>query len=557
MIARLKRLADFISLPIVIVSCVLGLIFCFYISNELIVPKHINEIIERSNNKQELIKVIKSFQSEEDSLKLRATFFLISSMEAKYHFSIDSQVVFKKLFLATDSISKVKNFVLIQNSQSSINIADRHRIFQQIKSNRRSVWDSLKKVYISKSERALIKVRDISVINSDLLIENIELAFEAWKFPWAKSLNFEQFCEYILPYKIDNEKPEVWRRVVMSRYKSIKDGLEDPLDTREVCKAINKQLQENFYINGTSLTYPIPLSFSELEILKMGKCTDANRYAACIMRALGIPVIIDSTPHWGNRNKGHNWLNLYYKNQFFSFIGCESQPGLDKISFAGYEYIERKMPKVYREYYSVQKNNLSFKYKTLNLPEYLKLNNIADVTDNYIPTFNPVVDVDESETYGNQIAFLAVFNNLQWKPVAWGEIHGGAVCFKKMGSNIVYLPAIYEDGIIIPIAAPFYINDEGMVIKIKVLEKKRSTKICLSKYPFEIRDGNANKIISGKTYELFYWNNRWMSLGKKTAIKDSLKFDNIPNDALLWLRSRGSGAQERIFTYDHLKQKFW
>lgn len=57
-----------------------------------------------------------------------------------------------------------------------------------------------------------IKVMDTDVIDADYLAENIEYAFKSWSLPWAKDVSFEDFCRYILPYKMGNEEPERWRQ---------------------------------------------------------------------------------------------------------------------------------------------------------------------------------------------------------------------------------------------------------------------------------------------------------------------------------------------------------
>ena len=44
--------------------------------------------------------------------------------------------------------------------------------------------------------------RDIEVITSEFLIQSIDEAFKQWReCEWAEHLDFEQFCEYLLPYK--------------------------------------------------------------------------------------------------------------------------------------------------------------------------------------------------------------------------------------------------------------------------------------------------------------------------------------------------------------------
>lgn len=62
-----------------------------------------------------------------------------------------------------------------------------------------------------------------------------------------------------------------------------------------------------------------------------------------------------------------------------------------------------------------------------------------------------------------------------------------------------------------------------------------------------------NFIREGDIYELFYWDTDgagWSSLGSHTATSDSLVYDNVPTDALLYLRNHTRGKDERIFMYD-------
>lgn len=62
-----------------------------------------------------------------------------------------------------------------------------------------------------------------------------------------------------------------------------------------------------------------------------------------------------------------------------------------------------------------------------------------------------------------------------------------------------------------------------------------------------------NFIREGDTYELFYWDTDsagWGSLGSHTATSDSLVYDNVPTEALLYLRNHTRGKDERIFMYD-------
>jgi hypothetical protein len=68
---------------------------------------------------------------------------------------------------------------------------------------------------------------------------------------------------------------------------------------------------------------------------------------------------------------------------------------------------------------------------------------------------------------------------------------------------------------------------------------------------------DSNYIIPGYKYELFYWDNRWVSVGKKLAKSDSLHYTNIPSGTIYWLKCLSGGKEERIFTYENDMQIWW
>lgn len=60
------------------------------------------------------------------------------------------------------------------------------------------------------------KIYDSKIITADYLIENIDLSFEVWKkYPWNKHLSFDDFCEFILPYRIANEPLSNWQKKIL------------------------------------------------------------------------------------------------------------------------------------------------------------------------------------------------------------------------------------------------------------------------------------------------------------------------------------------------------
>jgi hypothetical protein len=68
---------------------------------------------------------------------------------------------------------------------------------------------------------------------------------------------------------------------------------------------------------------------------------------------------------------------------------------------------------------------------------------------------------------------------------------------------------------------------------------------------------DGNFIERGDHYELFYFDRGWQSLGSQIAETNRLIYDNVPKNALLWLRNHTKGKEERPFTYGDGKQVWW
>ncbi|GHT10598.1 hypothetical protein FACS189426_11080 [Bacteroidia bacterium] len=70
--------------------------------------------------------------------------------------------------------------------------------------------------------------------------------------------------------------------------------------------------------------------------------------------------------------------------------------------------------------------------------------------------------------------------------------------------------------------------------------------------------GDGNDITPGDQHEVLYWDdNHWISLGKREATDIQLAYENVPANALFWIRNLSRGNDERIFTYEDGKQIWW
>jgi hypothetical protein len=74
------------------------------------------------------------------------------------------------------------------------------------------------------------------------------------------------------------------------------------------------------------------------------------------MRANGLAVASDYTPHWANTGNNHAWNAIITpEGEVIPFMGAEANPG---------EYeLANKLAKAYRKMYAQQTNNLAFQEK--------------------------------------------------------------------------------------------------------------------------------------------------------------------------------------------------
>ncbi len=80
---------------------------------------------------------------------------------------------------------------------------------------------------------------------------------------------------------------------------------------------------------------------------------------------------------------------------------------------------------------------------------------------------------------------------------------------------------------------------------------------CITKIRY-LPANNEHTIQPGKTYELFYWKDNWISMGAQKAERHSLEFKDVPGGGLYWVSCKDcENRQARLFTYENNKQLWW
>jgi len=633
-------------LKICIYAWVMTLISC---TGKSPYPASVQAALYKSGtNKKDLLKVIRHYsQSPEDSLKLRAAYFLIANMPG--HAFRRHPDLFEPAFDTTAKYRSWKN---------------RTRSFtRELKAVRQEYpvkfyADSL--------------IEDLHHVTADFLIENIDMAFMAYhKISSVYPYDFQTFCRYVLPYRNRNEPLEIGnhkRKREFEKYKwalkQLHSGYPLPRVARSIIDSADLRVNPDVSILGA-------LSDRQVAKARFGLCSDLVDYMVNVFRALGIPASHEFTPHWGNdyRN-GHDWMTI---------PGPDSLLALDAGNghLLNSDYQKSSMGKAYRVTY--EKHTAFYPFT-------------KDVTSEYKTANHITIARKWGRADANQPIYLSVFDRKHsWIPIGRADrVTADSILFRDIGSHVVYLAGYYnQDRRYKSLNNPFIVNENnhvtyldshtGRVADSVLLMRKfppfymrnRKTKMRRIKlvntlkfqgsfdstfsssrnlqfihgirstheqtvklsyrgrYPYyrlkgpdtlrvelaklqissprpyrmvapfprrwfhhkfsNLTDGNPlthwgskkfmvnflfdspakvtsvtlqarnddNDINIGDTYELFYWDKGWQSLGRKKAEDTLLVYHKIPEDALYWLRDWSRGREEHVFTITKTGKQWW
>lgn len=422
-------------------------------------------LIAAKDNRQELEKVL--FHYEHDSLKLKSAEFLIRNMPA--HNSYVGEGI-NKYYDAVDSILNL-----------GIGIWEK-----------RDALDKMTPNYISVFKTA----SDVDIITADFLISNIDTAFSLWKNgEWATHVSFDDFCEYLLPYKsLELQILDNWREYLKNKYGNSLKNLHycDMYKNSAIWAAhiINTNLKNE--ISPYLLEYHIPSiqRMSSKVHTSFGSCHDYVQIADAVLKSVGIPAAIDFTPQWPFRGLGHYWNVVLANNgKCVPFDGADSNPG---ESF----HLDEKMAKVYRITYAINLELDKLLKTEPFVPEVFNSPCLRDVTAEYMKTVDIAVKVNQRDS---KYAYLAVFNNHNWAPVSFGKIENGKAFFNDLGTDIVYLPVCYGKTGIEPVGDPFLLTSRGEINKFRPDNNALQSMSLYRKYPlFKHVYNVADRIVEGE-----------------------------------------------------------
>lgn len=449
----MKKLLFFLIIPLLIFGCNKN-------------RKAANEVLALAkNNKTELEKVINHYKNKGDKEKLEAAYYLIINMKDKFSLEGKPLDIYFKIY---EDILNLYNSGITDNdildSITEVKIDSLEAYYGKI------TYDKLEKKY------------DIFSLKSDFLIKNIDLAFEVWKTkPWAKHITFNQFCEYILPYRGLNEPMQDWRPFLYNKYKFLADSLKNPKDPKEITHKICDYIYRDWkHLDNFSKASYLP-GIIDIDHYKAGICEHHYLYLTTLLRSFGIAVAMENTPQWRNYPGAHSWLML------IDTTGKEIafNPGNPKFTYI------HKVPmgstgsttKVYRRSFTIQKSLLLLNAdKNEIFPSMFSTPDQYDVSWQYTyPQADVTLTIDTTNT---KHVYLSSYSYAYTcDPVAWAEVKHKQAVFKNMGYPAVYLSIYFDNNIEMPLNNPIAIDSLKNIRILTPDTNHKITVILKSKFP--------------------------------------------------------------------------
>lgn len=498
------------------------LLFCVTARSSGIYPAGVERVLQQSGrNRTELEKAIDYFNREGDPQKIKAIYFLIENMGI--HFSAD-------FYWADANGNRVPFRELEYPSPAMAGKA----------------LDGLRKQY-GKLHAVKMFYRDIDTITGAMLIENTNLAFSVWRSQ-AHPCSFEDFCEYILPYRVSIEPVQDWRNHYYRRFSHLRTEYESHADSLllQIGQNIKTFFSNTYGVAGRK--DPIPrLGAMQLLFRRKGACEDIVDLAALIARANGYAATVDYVPAWATAS------GLHYLN--YVRVGNYSRHHFDASDNNIIDSLGREPSKVIRTTYSRQRYTAAAMADTSQIPPgYMQLLNYKDVTKEYWATQDVPAELFRLKAGNPPVAFVSVWNFMEWRPVWWGKIADNKTIFTNMCKGVVYLPSYYINRKLVPASWPIVAGlnngNSSLVLKPDTINTRT---IHIREQPKYL----AFK--TGKQYTLYYWNTGWVKGGVKKATDGliTMDFEHVPSNALLLLVPEYSKRKERPFIITKDGTRYW
>ncbi len=417
-------------------------------------PNDVENVLKHAgDNRAELENALESFRMQPaDSLQYNAACFLIANMQRHYSWDTSSLYLYRNMLIDLDSMltASISNRKVISDRWG--NIIGKRPLQKHVYGKR---------------------FADSYYISGSFLVKDINLAIDTWLTnPYRDSISQTNFFEYVLPYrKRKGLAHEDWRSFFYNRHHLYFQELY-PRPVMELVDSLLYQYHEFSNLAFGSFNFPF-LKYEDVMLARRGICETKCWFNTLTLASVGLPVAVDFVPYWANRDNGHSWNSIQWGNTFYAFepfwdVNRWKYKALFNNQYDQDEWGKFRIAKIYRYTYRAHTDGPGFD-KEMNPqnvpPEFFEAERM-DVSQQYFLTTDVKLSL-ENQKENDRYAWLCVFNNNRWVPVQWGMNKKKSPTFKNMGRDILYLPAYYRMGNVIPAGSPFILNADGNIRKIE------------------------------------------------------------------------------------------
>lgn len=425
---------------------------------------------EAGDNRMELLKVISHYKTDENRhlLKQKAAQFLIENMPG--HGTVRSEAIdsFRQKVAASDSLVDMK----VMNAW----------------------WDKL-----AENDKPMMQA-DVRHLKADFLIKEIDKAFETWQsVPWKDEVNFDLFCQYVLPYRFSTELlVDGWRDSLYNAYFPL---VKEAKTTKEAFEIVHDTIWKRLL--SSSSHFPYLIDVVAMQHQRKAMCMQRCVALGAVMRALCIPAAIDNIGRWANySNNGHAWTALIAKEGTYSIFEDEWEAKINnRIDATIFEIdypiaedyplatdFKKKYSKIWRSTYQRNEQTGTDAMEWEAVRQFVNPFMI-DVSADY----GLKGEISLSTENGNrETVYLCTYSTGKgWLPVDYGKFEGRDLCFTALGDSVLYAVMEYKEGKPVPLANPFLLANHSQVEIVPDTTNLR-TVVLKRKYP-----------LTGK------WMNKW------------------------------------------------
>ena len=221
---------------------------------------------------------------------------------------------------------------------------------------------------------------DLRNLKSDMLVNNVELAFKAGTIKKWDGISQEVFLNDVLPYASLDEVRVDWREELMELSMPI---VVDCDSIGQAAEKLNKELWS--VVNVKYSTKRRKANQNPIESMESGiaSCSGLSILLVDACRSVGIPARIAGIAKWPHKAGNHSWVEIW-DGRWYT-MGAWDGEGLDKIWFSS-DVAKAQKSSRYHGVFATSYKKTGIPFLCVWAPENEEISAV-EVTDRYLDTW--------------------------------------------------------------------------------------------------------------------------------------------------------------------------